>query len=263
MQFTFDLISDLHLGPTDTFDWTGLATSPVCVVAGDIATDVEIVRETLEHLSKCYHAVFYIDGNNEHRYNLDSLGDSYNILQEAIAGIENVVFLQDNCVIVNNVAIIGTNGWWTYDLDSSIDDEQCRLWYCDVMDVGMPVTGAIHSMAYNDAAYLSNTIKKLQTHPEVKSIVIVTHTVPEVKLIEHDIEITSTYKFNVMGNSIMPIVLDTDTEKKIHTWCFGHYHGSVDQNVNGIRYVNNCRGRVEDSTEWSPTYYPKRIVIGD
>lgn len=263
MQFTFDLISDLHLGPTDTFDWTGQATSPICVVAGDIAQDVEIVRETLEHLSRCYQAVFYIDGNNEHRYSLDSLSDSYNILQEAIAGIENVVFLQDNCVIVNNVAIIGTNGWWTYDLDSDIDDEQCRLWYCDVMDVGMPVTGAIHSMAYNDAAYLSNTIKKLQTHPEVKSIVIVTHTVPEVKLVEHDIEITSTYKFNVMGNSIMPIVLDADTEKKIHTWCFGHYHGSVDKNVNGIRYVNNCRGRIEDSSTWSPTYYPKRIVIGD
>ena len=54
MQFTFDLISDLHLGPTDTFDWTGLATSPLCVVAGDISMDVEIVRETLEHLGKYF-----------------------------------------------------------------------------------------------------------------------------------------------------------------------------------------------------------------
>ena len=111
MQFTFDLISDLHLGPKDTFDWTGLATSPLCVVAGDISTDVEIVRDTLEHLGQCYQAVFYIDGNNEHRYSLDSINDSYNILEQAIAGLENVVFLQDNCVIVNNVAFIGTNGW--------------------------------------------------------------------------------------------------------------------------------------------------------
>lgn len=261
MQFTFDLISDLHLAPKDAFEWAGLATSPLCVVAGDISMDVEIVRETLEKLGQCYQAVFYIDGNNEHRYTLDSLDESYSILDDAIAGIDNVVFLQDNCAIVNNVAFIGTNGWWTYDLDPSIDDEQCRLWYCDVMDVGMSVTGAIHSMAYNDVAYLRNSIKKLQTHPEVDSIVLVTHTVPNLSLIDHDLEITSTYKFNVMGNSLMPLVLDSDTENKVKTWCFGHYHGPVDRDINNIRYVNNCRGRVEDSADWAPTYYPKRIVL--
>ena len=261
MQMTFDLISDLHLGAKDKFDWTGVATSPLCVVAGDISMDVEIVRDTLEHLGQCYQAVFYIDGNNEHRYSLDSLSDSYNILTEAVAGLENVVFLQDNCVIVNNVAFVGTNGWWTYDLDSSIDDEQCRLWYCDVMDVGMPVTSTIHSMAYNDVAYLRNSIKTLQTHPDVTSIVLVTHTVPTVDLINHDMEITSTYKFNVMGNSLMQLALDGDTENKVKTWCFGHYHNAIDQHQHGIRYVNNCRGRVEDSSKWTPTYYPKRIVI--
>jgi predicted phosphohydrolase len=261
MQMTFDLISDLHLGPTDTFDWTGIATSPFCVVAGDISMDVEIVRDTLEHLGQCYQAVFYIDGNNEHRYSLDSLSDSYNILEEAVAGLENVVFLQDNCVIVNNVAFVGTNGWWTYDLDSSIDDEQCRLWYCDVMDVGMPVTSAIHSMAYNDVAYLRNSIKKLQTHKDITSIVVVTHTVPKIELIEHDIELDYTHKFNTMGNSVMEVVLDQDTEHKVKTWCFGHYHNSVDQSIAGVRYVNNCRGRPDGPSGWSQPYYPRRIVI--
>jgi len=261
MQVTFDLISDLHLGPTDSFDWTGRATSPVCVVAGDVAQDVEIVRETLEHLAQCYQAVLYIDGNNEHRYSLDSFSDSYSILEQAIAGIANVVSLQDNCVIVNGVAFIGTNGWWTFDFDPTIQDEQCRLWYCDVMDVSMPVAAAIHSMAYNDVAYLRNSIKKLQTHPDVKSIVLVTHTVPRTDLIDHDIDITSTYKFNVMGNSLMQLVLDTDTEHKVKTWCFGHYHGSIDQHIGPVRYVNNCRGRVEDSDQWTPAYHPRRIVI--
>jgi hypothetical protein len=261
MQFTFDLISDLHLGPTDTFDWTGLATSPICVVAGDIAQDVEIVRETLEHLSQCYQAVFYIDGNNEHRFSLDSISDSYNILEEAIAGIEKVVFLQDNCVIINGVAFVGANGWWTFDFDPGISEEQCRLWYCDVMDVGMPVAAAVHGLAYNDVAYLRNSIKKLQTHSDVKSIVLVTHTVPTPDLVDHDVDITSTYKFNVMGNSLMQMVLESDTENKVKTWCFGHYHGSIDQRIDRVRYVNNCRGRVEDQNNWTPVYHPRRIVI--
>lgn len=261
MQVTFDLISDLHLTALDTFDWTGQATSPFCVVAGDISDDVEIVRETLAQLGQCYQAVFYIDGNNEHRFSLDSISDSYGVLQEAIAGIENVVFLQNNCVIVNNVAFVGTNGWWTFDMDRCIDEDQCRQWYCNVMDVHSSVATAVHGLAYNDAAYLSNSIKKLQTHKEVTAIVVVTHTVPKIDLIEHDIELSHTHRFNVMGNSVMEVVLDQDTEHKVKAWCFGHYHNAVDQSVDGVRYVNNCRGRSDNPSGWTQPYYPRRIVI--
>jgi predicted phosphohydrolase len=260
MQFNFDLISDLHLGPHETFDWTDQATSPVCVVAGDISRDIEVTKETLEHLGKCYQAVFYIDGNNEHRYNLDMIGRSYNILEDELNNIPNVVYLHNNCVIINGVAIIGTNGWWTWDFDSQIDNEQCRLWWSDVMKTGYSATDEIHELAYNDAAYLVNSVKKLQKHRDVKRIVIVTHTVPLQDLISHDVTINDTYEFNKMGNSLMPLVFDDDTENKIDTWCFGHYHNSIDQLINGVRYVNNCMGRKEDNA-WTPTYYPKRITI--
>ena len=60
---------------------------------------------------------------------------------------------------------------------------------------------------------------------------------------------------------LMQMALDGDTENKVKTWCFGHYHNPIDQHQNGIRYVNNCRGRVEDSSVWTPPYYPKRIVV--
>jgi predicted phosphodiesterase len=54
--------------------------------------------------------------------------------------------------------------------------------------------------------------------------------------------------------------LDVDTEQKIDTWCFGHYHGKVDQYRNGVRYVNNCRGR--SNTQWSQfVYHPLRVVV--
>lgn len=260
MQINFDLISDLHLGPTETLDWTGQATSPVCIVAGDISRDVEVVRETLEHLGECYQAVFYIDGNNEHRYNLDVIEQSYSVLSDAVADIPNVVFLQNNCVIVNGVAIIGTNGWWTWDFDQNIDEQQCKLWWTDVMKTNYDTTADIEALAFDDVAYLIDSVKKLQKHSDVKRIVIVTHTVPAMDLISHDVSITDTYEFNKMGNSHMSMVLDEDTENKIDTWCFGHYHNSVDRNIDGVRYVNNCKGRQEDG-EWKSTYYPKRISI--
>jgi hypothetical protein len=90
--------------------------------------------------------------------------------------------------------------------------------------------------------------------------VIVSHTVPAPWLVEHDIKLSETWRFNTTGNPHLELALNEDTEHKIHTWCFGHYHQPVDRIANGIRYTNNCRGRSD--TDWCQRpYYPKRIEI--
>ena len=115
-------------------------------------------------------------------------------------------------------------------------------------------------MSSTDALYMVNSVKRLQTHQDVQKIVMVTHTVPDPALIAHDIDLDGSMRFNTMGNRLMMQAMAQDTEKKIHTWCFGHYHGSVDQTRSGIRFVNNCRGR-GDSPWAKHVYYPQRIVI--
>jgi hypothetical protein len=262
---TFDLISDLHLETWDQpFDLTGLATSPVCVVAGDVSRDPVEIKKFLRHLSDCYAAVFYIDGNDEHRFHLSDLGASYAQLNQVIRRIPRVTYLQDNVVVIDGVAILGTNGWWGFDLDDSIDVEGSRQWMKDRYEARHPEvvvdTQMILDASRTDAAYLVSSVQKLQTHRDVKKIVIVTHTVPEAELIQHDIELAHRYDFNCMGNRLMHLVHTNDTEHKIHTWCFGHYHGTVDRMLNGIRYVNNCRGR-GDTPHRTHAYYPKRIEI--
>lgn len=260
MQFNFDLISDLHVETWDQFDWSGQATSPYCVVAGDVARDRTVLRETLEHLGQCYHAVFYIDGNDEHCYTLDNLNKSYRSLAREISQIKNVVYLQDNVAIVNGVALLATNGWWSYDFDPLIDPEQSRLWHKDKMNIIDSATDSIIGNSYTDTAYLINSVKKLQTHKDVKSIVIITHTVPAPELIKHDIQLQDSWRFNCMGNRYLKLALREDTEKKINTWCFGHYHMPVDRLIGDVRFVNNCRGR--GNTDWSTSvYYPRRISI--
>jgi hypothetical protein len=105
-----------------------------------------------------------------------------------------------------------------------------------------------------------SSVQKLQRHKDVQKIVMVTHTVPDPALIAHDIELDGSLRFNTMGNRLMMQAMAADTENKIHTWCFGHYHGSVDQTRSGIRFVNHCRGR--QHTKYSRhVYYPQRIVI--
>lgn len=260
MTFSVDLISDLHIETWQSFDWTGQATSPYCIVAGDIAKDQEIVCETLEHLGHCYSAVFYIDGNDEHKYNMEDIGSSYKLLNQNVRGITNVVYMQDNVVIINGVAILATNGWWTFDLDPALDYDQSTVWLQHKSNYSQSTTDSIAGIAFNDAAYMINSIRKLQTHRDVRSIICVTHTVPAPWLVNHDMDLVDTWRFNCMGNPHMQKVLAEDTERKIHTWCFGHYHMPVDRYNDGIRYVNNCRGRGDTEYKQS-VYFPKRIVV--
>ena len=260
MTFAFDLISDLHVETWDSFDWEGQPTSPYCVVAGDISRDRTILVDTLKHLSQHYSGVFYIDGNDEHRWHMEDLGTSYRELNLALKRIPDVVYMQDNVIIINGVAILATNGWWTYDFDRDLDYEQSVAWYRDYVQISSSAAASVTGVAYHDAAYLANSIKKLQTHQEVKKIVIVSHTVPAPWIVSHDINLSGNWRYNCQGNSFLSTALDEDTENKVHTWCFGHYHNSVDRDFAGIRYVSNPRGRA--NTPWCQyTYYPKRIEI--
>jgi hypothetical protein len=118
----------------------------------------------------------------------------------------------------------------------------------------------MNGLAYHDSTYLANSIHKLQTHTDVKSIIIISHTVPTPKIIQHDLELIDSWRFNSMGNTHLQLALTQDTEHKIKTWCFGHYHRPVDVVMDGIRYVSNPRGR-GDTPYSQVAYYPKRISI--
>ena len=261
MALAFDLISDLHVEtwPTD-IDWQIMPTSPVCVVAGDVARDRDVLCDTLGRLGQSYQAVFYIDGNDEHKQYASDLDASYQDLADRIKQIPHVVYLQDNVVVIDGVAILGTNGWWGFDFDLGIDARACGEWYKDTYAVDNSVIKHIARMSSLDAQYMINSVRRLQTLPDVEHVVLVTHTVPSAELIRHDLRINCDLRFNVMGNRLMRHVLDADTERKIHTWCFGHYHGTVDRIIDGVRYVNHCRGR-GDTDYGQHVYYPRRMVI--
>jgi hypothetical protein len=201
-----------------------------------------------------------VDGNEEHKDYLDDLGASYQALSKDIDAIPNVVYMQDNVIIVNGVALLGTNAWWTYDFDPDIDVDTSIQSIQDHFGITESSATNIMGVAYNDAAYMINSVRKLQTHKEVGAIVIVSHTVPAPWIIAHDPDLGGTWKYNGMGNSHITRAIDEDTENKIHTWCFGHYHRPVDRELGRIRYISNPRGR--GNTDWcQQVFYPRRIEI--
>lgn len=260
MQLAFDLISDLHVETWGDFDWHHRATSPIAVVAGDVCKDLDQLQSVLTHLGQCYQAVFYIDGNDEHKRSYQDLGTSYANLAKTVQSIPNVVFLQNNVVVIDGVAFLGTNGWWSFDFDFGINSQDSQTWLENKYNLPNLVSRHIRQMAINDASYMVNSVKRLQAHQDVKHIVMITHTVPDPNLISHDIDLDGTHRFNCMGNRYMMQAIEQDAKQKIHTWCFGHYHGSVDQIRSGVRFVNNCRGR-GDTNYHQYVYHPRRIII--
>lgn len=257
--FAFDLISDLHVLPQDNFSWENRPTSLVAIVVGDVSKDRPTVVKCLKEISTRYRQTFYVDGNTEHRNNLENVKDSIESLDQELSDLENFVYLHNKVVISNGIAILGTNGWWDYGFSGESDLDASFDFVMNSYGITRDAATNLLALALQDLAYLCRSVEKLQRHRDVNQIIVVTHTLPRVELVQHDPGIAGTLKINQMGNAGMRAVLDVDTEKKITHWLFGHYHGRVDQAFDGIRYVNNPRGRPSDVLH--EPYHPLRITI--
>jgi hypothetical protein len=75
--------------------------------------------------------------------------------------------MQDNVIIINGVALLGTNGWWTFDFDPTLDQDQSMSWWHHMPITTAATSASVVNLAHNDAAYDANSVYKLQTHQEV------------------------------------------------------------------------------------------------
>ena len=230
MTFAVDIISDLHLTATDSFNWEGKATSLFCVIAGNISNDMNVLKSTLTTLSRFYQGIFFIDGSIEHT-NLKEREARANEILAIAKSLANVVYLHNNVVIFDGIAIVGLNGWYgNYTPTDRIDEVE------------------LNCAGYEDITYIVKTIQRLQLHIDVKHILVISNSVPCEPLFFGE-------KPNLY-DSVNPIyALQGDNEKKITTWIFGSFKKIVETNINGINYFNNpCYGK--------DPYFAKRVEIG-
>lgn len=255
MSLTFDLISDLEITPSDPLDWFGKPTSLFCVVAGNISSDRDTLFETLEHLSSLYECVFYVDGPLDHRNIDDTYINSYVDFVERTKKLDNVMFLHNDIVVVEGVALIASNGWCTYDFDAATQHDTIQF-LNSTEKTDMFTSNYFYNMGINDSKYLEETIRIIQTMPDIKKAAIITNAVPLSELVDHDPSLEEEYKLNQLGNSRLIECLDDDFENKVVTWCFGRYQGDLDFDINDIRFVNNPANITSRNI-----YNPKRITI--
>lgn len=212
MEIGFDLIGDLNLTPEDSFNWEGKSTSLYCIITGNVSYDLRTVFQVLSHLSKFYQGIFYVPGLLEYKDSFD-----YEIrTKEIIALIKKlpkVALLYHHVVIIDGIAILGANGW-SADNPDDIDMELVKS-------------------RLDDIAYLNKSVEKLQTHLDVKRILLVTSCIPGKSLYFGKVP-------NHVEDHIYPEhCLSSDTEMKVTHWVFGTSERSVNTVINGITYTNN------------------------
>jgi hypothetical protein len=261
MKIAFDLISDLNLDHWDQdLDWTGCATSPVCVIAGGVTNDLERLHQFLTEISQAYQGVMFIDGSVDHENQIMAVASHYAQIKQVVNSVKDVVFLQDNVVVLNGVAILATNGWWTWDFAPEVDTEQAHLWFCDQWRVPAIIPPMIQNIGVSEARYLTQSVARLQMHHDVQKIVVVTNAVPDLSLVQHDINLMDSFDVSIMGNPYLLEAVAQDTEQKISHWCVGRYPGMIDTVRDRIRFVSNCRGRPDRGwCQWA--YHPLRIEV--
>jgi hypothetical protein len=228
-EISFDIISDLNLNPNDSFNWENKATSLYCIVAGNISSNLRTVMQVLIHLSSKYQGVFFVPGKLEYE-NCDCLHTKTKELLAISEGIPNVTILYNNVIVVDGVALLGSNGWGN--IENSLDTKNLTM----------------TSAKYEDFTYLVSCLGKLQKHLDVKKIVTITSAVPKEELYFGEMPT------NVVDQIPLYNILEADTEKKVTHWIFGTYNKPVDTTIDNINYISNPKN------PYGP-YYAKRLSI--
>jgi|TARA_B100001094_G_C18148955_1_gene782510 hypothetical protein len=219
----FDVISDLNLEPNDSFNWHDKPTSLYCILTGNISTDMKTVTQTLVHLSQQYQGVFYTPGTLEYETSRTNINERTSQLVTLAQKVPNIVILHHNIVIVDGVAVVGSNCWETAHepgTSISIDDLKYNQYRLD------------------DMGFLHKTIEKLQRHLDVKKIVLVTNGVPNENCYFGEVP---DY---VATQTPLDTVLNADSESKVTHWVYGSYNKPVQATLilprkNDIQAVSN------------------------
>lgn len=258
----FDLVSDLHnnFWPEDThLTWEGVGTSLVAVILGDINTDIEDTYKTVVNISKYYRYVIFVDGNHEHNNQCD-IQDHNQQLRSMFKKYQNIQYLNRNAIVIDGVAFVGANGWWTFDfMEPNITREDCYSYFINNNIFSEPFMYEVYHTAREDARVMGEIVSKLTSDPAVIEIVMLTHTSPSSRF-NDVLQPQHPVHYSRCGSSFLPKILDYDINHKIKHWCFGHIHQEVDEVIDNIRYICHPRGRQDDSPQ-NLYYYPKMINL--
>ena len=253
----FDVCSDLHVdlfaSGIDSVDFHALKNtgSDVLVIAGDVSNHFYLSRRVLDRACKEYKHVVFVDGNHETYEMGDDISDAELEMHDYCRSEANLTYLPRDDYKIGGTVFIGTNGWYDWSIMCPLYSKAAQFdaWKRMSNDRFLFSEIPIDERAFRAAEDLRNRVAKLDADELVTEIVIVTHTVPLVTLLEHRTHDSEYQKLSgSYGNSNMSAILGS---KKIKAWVYGHTHNRKLVVYSGVQFVNNARGyEFEETGKW-------------
>jgi hypothetical protein len=256
----FDLVSDLHIdvwGKSGELDWLVDQQSDILVIAGDTSDYIDQTCEYVSRLGYYYSTIIIVDGNHEHQTRMEDLDNSIQDWSRCI-NQTRAIYLGSRQPIINGCQFIGINGWWSFDFGRpNVSREQSIA--CSLRNAGITELMIEYQQKQGllDAAFLSRSMIAAQYDPNVKSIVVVTHSLPHPSCISWNTYPPDSEMTGLYGNTNYQWTLDSDVKNKLVYWVFGHNHDRKTVLYKQARFHSNPRGRPED---WNRRNYPPIVL---
>ena len=244
MRFRF--MSDLHLEFEGRNGAKAFVVPPmpedsrsVLVLAGDIDVDKHAVKLARRTASR-FRAIVQIAGNHEY-YKGGSPQRLPTKLCAALAEHDNVHFLDNASVDIDNVRIIGSTLWSDFKQGNDIAMHEATMSINDFRRIRVGTADAPYARKFSPADALElHTRSRHFVFSEIKKAhslglkpVVVTHHAPTLPEGPDGSLISFAY-----GSDLTEEIVDT----KPAIWVHGHLHESLDYLVGDTRIVCNPRG---------------------
>ncbi|MCK8515863.1 phosphatase [Methylonatrum kenyense] len=252
-------MSDLHLEfqGRGTFEVPALPgdTDSVLVLAGDIDVDTlatDLARRTADR----FRAIIQIAGNHEY-YKGGSPQRLPAKLRASFDGYENLHFLDDSVVDVDDVRFIGGTLWSDFNKGDEIAMQEAQLTMRDFrrIRVGTPRSPYRRKFTPRDAIALHTRTRRFivteieNAHALGLTPVVVTHHAPILPEGQDGSLISFAYGSDLTSEM---------TTTKPALWIHGHVHESMDCQIGNTRLVCNPRGYVPE--EPNEVFDPLAVV---
>lgn len=269
-QLKIDVVSDLHIDQW-SYKYTnkypcGIVknipfkleniNSKYLIVAGDISDNIYYSIEYLNILSKYYHKILFVDGNHEHVHKYPELYSVDEI--NKLINNPNIIYLSKNTYKIKETLFIGCCGWWDYNNQNSESIKNCLDYFDNWINHfsrkdNLEFINNVINRSKQEFEYLDELLNKYENDNEIENIIIVTHTIPDIKYSENKSKSDSSdSQYNTKFKHLFKY-------KKLKKWIFGHTHEQWDGRINGVDILCNPRGRPEDFNR--ETYRIKTIHI--
>ena len=262
-MFAFDMLSDFHVEFNSNWEinieydelgkyypWHLDKKSDVLVINGDCSNHPNVTVRIIKEAALQYDQVMFTDGNHEHYIGYTQTKHTVDVnnqlFEDLSAEVDNITYLNGtNSVMVDDTMFIGVNGWYDFTANHFMSREQqhdaWRIYSNDSKCIRFDKGGYPDKLAWAQAESLRHLVEGVQDDPQVKHIVVATHTIPHRRGMVSD-----THQWGHLNgaymNTLMQQVWIADEANKIKVWCYGHTHNRDDFDAEGIRFVNNARG---------------------